>query len=301
MEILMIMESTSSKLVKLIIRMMGIKKPYTSSDLDIKRVRKLNIAEPSRYMYKGCTLEKEKLDSYVFRKLIPNKIKTEKLILYFHGGGYIEGMVKEQWSTIAKIAVESGTKVYVPDYPLAPESTFTQVYSMLDNFYQRVLEEVKSEQIIFLGDSAGGGLLLSFAMWLKETGKDLPFKLIALSPWMDVSMSNPAMDEIEKIDPMLAIPGLKKAGEMYAGGTDTQDYRISPLYGDCTGLPPIHIFAGTHDILYPDQKLFFENATKEDIDIHFYEYPGMVHCWMFMPMKEGWSTRSEIAGLIIGS
>lgn len=292
------MESFSSRVVKLLLRAMRLRKPFETYDLDIRRVRKHNLSEPEPGMYKGCTLEKTEHEGFAFWRLTPVKSSGRKVLIYFHGGGYVEGMVKEQWSTISKISRQSGATVLIPDYPLAPEHAYQETFEMLELFYLDRLKQISSENVVFIGDSAGGGLLISFAMYCRDKGIALPVKLIALSPWMDISMTNPSIGEIEKKDPMLAIPGLKRAGEMYAAGSDLRNYQLSPLYGDVNGLPEIHLFAGTHDILYPDEALFAEQARKLGFEIKFYEYPAMVHCWMFLPIKEAKKALDEIISIL---
>ena len=207
-------------------------------------------------------------------------------MIYFHGGAFVGGMVKQQWNTMAKIARLLRAQLIIPDYPLAPESDYNDAITMVLNSYRRILTSTPAESITFIGDSAGGGLMLSLAMLLRNEHIPLPTKLIALSPWVDATMSNPVAATLEPLDPMIAVPGLKKAGEWYANGTDTTHYLISPIYGKMNGLPPIHIFAGTHDILQPDEKIFAEKAKKAKVDISYYEYPAMIHGWMFLPIPE---------------
>ena len=292
------MESISSKVVKLILRLMKYKEPYTQYDLDIKRVRKDNIPVPAKSMCKGCEVKEEAVGSSRIWHLTPKRLKNKKLIIYFHGGGFVEGMVKEQWNTMAKIAVSAGSKVVVPEYPLAPESNYKDVFAMVSETYIKMLETTIAADVSFIGDSAGGGLMLSFAMLLRDEQRPLPNKLIALSPWVDVTMTNPEMVALDKIDPMISIPGLKRAGEMYASGTKTNDYLISPLYGNMTGLPPTHIFAGTHDILFPDAKIYVDKSKVAGVETYYYEYPKMVHGWMFLPISEAQKTIKKIAELI---
>lgn len=291
------MESISSCVVKLVLRLMKYNKPYKTYDLDLERLREDSLSSPGKGMCKGCNVFNEEIGSNKIWSITPVNISNQKLVIYFHGG-YIGGMVKEQWNTIAKIAVSTGSKVIIPDYPLAPESNYKDVFAMVSATYEKVLETTNAKNITFIGDSAGGGLLLSFAMLIRDEGKPLPTKLVALSPWVDVSMTNPEMVELEKLDPIIAILGLKRAGEMYAGGTDTKHYLVSPLYGEIKGLPPIYIFAGTHDILQPDEKIFAEKAKAARVETYYYEYPKMVHAWMFLPISEAKETIKKIVEII---
>ncbi len=265
---------------------MKYKKPYTTYEIDPKAIRKDDIARPTRWMCRGCTVTNKKSGANKIWYILPKNCDREKTLIYFHGGAFVGGMVKQQWNTMAKIGRLTGSQVIIPDYPLAPESNYKDAIAMVSKTYQRILKTTSVSEISFIGDSAGGGLMLSFAMLLRDQEMPLPSKLIALSPWVDASMNNPEAEKLEAVDPMISVPGLKRAGEMYANGTDTTNYLISPLYGKMKGLPPIHIFAGTHDILQPDEKIFADKAIAAGIETYYYEYPAMIHGWMFLPIPE---------------
>lgn len=288
------MESIASHLIKLLLRILRYNKPYKISEVDPKKIRKDDIAEPGRWMCRGCSVMYEKINSKKVWLITPKNYSDDRKLIYFHGGAFIGGMVKQQWNTIAKIGRLLNTQVIIPEYPLAPESYYKDAIDMISDSYKKIIETTSPETISFIGDSAGGGLMLSFAMLLRNKGLQLPSKIIALSPWVDATMTNPKALELEVLDPMIAVPGLKKAGELYANGTDPSHYLISPLYGEMKGLPPIHIFAGTHDILQPDEKLFAEKASKAGVKTYYYEYPSMIHGWMFLPIPEAKNTISKI-------
>lgn len=280
------MESIASRFVKHFLCVIKYKQPYLTSKIDPKAIRKDDVARPTRWMCWGCIVTHENSGANTIWYITPKNLSSNKILVYFHGGAFIGGMVKQQWNTIAKIARLSDSRVIIPDYPLAPENNYKDAINMVSKNYAGILKTSLASDIAFIGDSAGGGLMLSFAMLLRNNGIQLPTKLIALSPWVDASMSNPTAATLEPLDPMIAVAGLKKAGEWWADGEDTTHYLISPLYGKMDGLPPIHIFAGTHDILQPDEKLFAEKAKASEIDTYYYEYPAMIHGWMFLPIPE---------------
>lgn len=276
---------------------MKYKQPYTSYDIDPKEIRKDDIAKPTKWMCRGCNVTNEKSGADKTWYITPKHCTKEKTLFYFHGGAFIGGMVKQQWNTMAKIASLLRAQLIIPDYPLAPEKDYNDAINMVSDSYRKVLKTTPAKTITFIGDSAGGGLMLSFAILLRNEGMPMPSKLIALSPWVDASMSNPMATNLEPLDPMIAVAGLKKAGEWYANGTDTTDYLISPLYGEIKGLPPIHIFAGTHDILQPDEKLFADKAIAAGVETYYYEYPAMIHGWMFLPIPEAKRAIKKIVGI----
>ena len=89
-----------------------------------------------------------------------------------------------------------------------------------------------------------------------------------------MSFSNPEIHEIEKLDPMSAVPALIDIGKWYGGEKDSKNYLISPIYGNFEGLGKISLFTGTNDILYPDAKKFKNMADEKGIKINYYEYPS---------------------------
>ena len=116
---------------------------------------------------------------------------------------------------------------------------------------------------------------------------------------MDVGLENPEAKELEKFDPLIALAGLKRAGEMYANRLPVNHYLVSPLYGNLAGLPPTYIYAGTHDILFPDEKIYAEKSKAAGVKTFYFEYPKMLHAWMFMPIREAKTTLKLIVRNIL--
>ncbi len=136
--------------------------------------------------------------------------------------------------------------------------------------------------MFFVGDSAVSGLALSYAQYLRNGEKKLPEQIILSAPWLDVTMSNPEIPNIDKDDKMLGIQGLKMAGKAYAGRFETTDYRVSPIYGEFEGLPKISVFIGTHDLFWADTKKLKTKLDKANIPMNYFEYPNMFHNWWIM-------------------
>ncbi len=111
-----------------------------------------------------------------------------------------------------------------------------------------------------MGDSAGGGLALALAQKLKKDGMTQPQQIILLSPWLDVTMTNPEFKDREAGDPMLDIEGSQMAGKAYAGRLNTKNYLVSPMYGDLTGLAKISLFTSGKDMLIADVRKFRGHA-----------------------------------------
>ena len=131
-----------------------------------------------------------------------------------------------------------------------------------------------------MGDSAGGGLALALEEDLGEKEIQVPNKLILISPWIDTTMKNKKIDEVQKNDTDLNKEKLKLAGIAYAGSKTEDNYLINPKKGPIQKLKNVIIYTGTYDILNPDAKDFVERAKKEGINIDLKEYETAGHIWI---------------------
>jgi acetyl esterase/lipase len=188
----------------------------------------------------------------------------------------------------------------LPDYPLAPSATYEEAFAMLNAIYSGLLSQINADDIILMGDSAGGGLAMALAEKRNKEGLPLPGQMILLCPWLDITMSNPGIKEIEKKDVTLRSKSLVMAGKAWAGTTETDYYLVSPINGSLDGLPPISIFIGTHDILMADCLKFKTMMDRKGIALHYYEYPGMFHDWMMLTsLKESKIALAQIVSLVL--
>jgi len=153
-----------------------------------------------------------------------------------------------------------------------------------------------------MGDSSGGGLALAFAQKLAEMDFPVqPEKLILLSPWLDITMENPEIAQVEELDSMLTLEGLRGAADLYADGDDKSHYLLSPINGNLKGLGDISVYIGTHDILWPDCKLFQEKAAKAGKKIALHVYDGMPHTFMLFPLPESRDVEKRIIDTLTDS
>ena len=95
-------------------------------------------------------------------------------------------------------------------------------------------------------------------------------------------------------DHELAPPGLVAAGELYRGELPAEDPRVSPINGDFSGLGPITLLSGTHDILNSDAKRFVPLAREAGVSIDYHEAPGMLHEYPLFPIPEAKQARQTI-------
>ena len=182
--------------------------------------------------------------------------ETEQVVFYIHGGYYVYQMGGEQMSTMNRLANETNATIIMPIYPLAPYYTTEDNYETMMSLYEQVCRENEGKKIILMGDSAGGGYALALAEGLSAHGLDQPDELILLSPWVDVTMSNP--DIPDYYDPMLTVTMGRTSGEAWAGSLPMDNWQVSPIYGDLSDLKNVTIFVGTRELFYPDDTLLAE-------------------------------------------
>lgn len=232
--------------------------------------------------------------------IAPRAGGSKTVVLYLHGGGYIHNLLVFHWQLIGKLVKETGCAVVVPDYPLAPKATFEEVYAFVRVVYVDVLRRYGQHKIVFMGDSAGGGLALGFAQVLRDEGQRNADEIVLLSPWLDVSCSHPDAPKAERKDPTLSIEGLRLAGIAYAGKQEfAQLPKVSPLFGDMRGLGRVSIFIGTHDVFIVDCRALREKLQQAGQDYYFAEYPRMFHAWAVAgQLPEARHARREIGNIL---
>ena len=150
------------------------------------------------------------------------------------------------------------------------------------------------------GDSAGGGLALGLAQDLLADGAPLPERLVLLSPWLDLTLSNPAIPEYERRDPWLAKAGLVEAGLVWAGGDDPTAPRLSPRNGALTGLPRVALFVGTREIAYPDVADLGRSAAEAGVEVDLTVAEGAVHVYPLVPAPEGTEGARGVVAAVAG-
>lgn len=277
------------KLMVLLGKKNDIEKRITSSNY-LSEAAKLPKALMSDFSMQANYVKQRKV--WTFK---PKTGDSGKLILYIHGGGYITNLTKYDWDFVHQLLLKTKCSIVVPDYPLVPDSNYRDVYAFFDELYSDLLSQTSSEDIIFWGNSAGGGIALGFAQKLRNKNKPQPSQIILISPWLDITMSNPEIIEIDKRDKLLGIEGLKMAGHAYAAGLEPTDYRVSPIYGNFSKLGRISLFIGTHDLFYADAKRLKEKLLKLNTPFNFFEYPKMFHAWVILTtLKESQHALEQI-------
>jgi monoterpene epsilon-lactone hydrolase len=227
-----------------------------------------------------CSLREErKLTSTVYT-LTPRTRATDWHILYTHGGAFVNPLQRAHWDVVDALIAATGATVTVPIYPLAPEHNYQETGSLLDSVYDDLCAGVSSSRIVLCGDSAGGNLALTQAIRYRETQRSAPHRLILLSPWLDLTMSNPDAETLEPRDVILRCAPLRELGRWWAGQLEPADPRVSPMFADLSRLPPIDIYQGTDDIFLPDARLLRTRVLNAKGPVELTETRGGFHVFM---------------------
>lgn len=210
-------------------------------------------------------------------KLLTNE--TQKAILYFHGGMYITGSAQSHRQHVIKFVSGSGINALIFNYRLAPENPFPAALNDSLAAYQFLLEHgFEARNVVFAGDSAGAGLCLATLLAIKDKGWSLPAAAAVLSPWTDLALTGESYST--NVEKCLSPKGSSEnASKFYAGKNDKRNPYISPLYGELKGLPPLHISAGSNEILRDDSIRFAEKAMASGIEVVLLIGEGMCHCY----------------------
>ncbi|CAN5212331.1 alpha/beta hydrolase [soil metagenome] len=201
------------------------------------------------------------------------------VLVYLHGGAFYFGPVKEHWQYIAQISRMARMAALVIDCRMSPLHPFPEGF-------KDIIEAVTNLELppnwFFIGDSSGGGMAVSAVFRLREIKARLPKKIILLSPWVDLTLQNPAIQMNKHDDPMMTVERLSSAAREYVGDHDLKNPLISPMFGELENLPPMLIQIGTADLLLWDCRKFFLKCLDAGIEIKYEEYPSAFHDFMML-------------------
>jgi acetyl esterase/lipase len=207
-----------------------------------------------------------------------------RVILYFHGGGFIAGSPESHRPLVARLAHAASARALVPQYRLAPEFPYPAALRDAADAYRWLLTQgVTPSNIIFAGDGSGGGLALSTLLALRNAGLPLPAAAVCFSPWADLTMSGWSMLKNKGNDDTMSWELLATCARHYLKGASPADPFTSPLYGDFRGLPPLMIHAGSHEVLKDDASRIGERAAAANVNVNVEVYENMPHLFQGMP------------------
>jgi len=243
----------------------------------VQRGRREGAGDPPASLYKQCSVDVlETGDHRTFTVRPRDDGPVRGQVVYLPGGGYVNPPSIFHWWFIARLVKTLRLACTVPLYPLAPEHGCDTGIGFAGEAYRRVVGEHGAQNLLVMGDSAGGGLALAM---LQQT-KIMPAGLVLNAPWLDASVSDPSQPEIERTDWLLNRFTLRTWGTWWAGSRDLRDPLVSPLFGDLSHLPQTLLFCGSADILVADARRLTAAAPGK---VRYIEQQGLMHVYPLMP------------------
>ncbi|UPK02798.1 alpha/beta hydrolase [Bradyrhizobium sp. 170] len=232
----------------------------------------------------------------------PSDAREDKAILYFHGGGFRIGSVSSHRDLIAQIALATSCRVLAINYRLAPEHRFPAALDDAIAAYGWMLDcGLKSANVAFAGDSAGGNLVLAAMLALRERRLPLPVSAVLMSPWTDLAATGASYVSRAEADPIHQRPMILALARNYLGAQgDPYDPLASPLYADLGGLPPLLIQVGDRETVLDDSVMFTDMARAAGIDVTLEVWDGMIHVFQMFgaELPEAHRAIASIAGFL---
>ena len=213
----------------------------------------------------------------------PSDLPPDVCMLHLHGGGFVGGSMRYAKTMAKYLAASLGIRTLTVGYRLAPEHPYPAALQDAVAAYRYLLQR-GYKKIILVGESAGGGLIVSLAVRLRELDLPMPAGLYALSPWADLACSGDSYGTIK--DPSLRREPMLKFGALYANGLPLDDPRISPVYADLTGLPPALIQVGEQEFLHSDAVLLGQSMKRQGVTCRVECYKDMWHVFQAFAMPE---------------
>jgi acetyl esterase/lipase len=265
--------------------------------MDLKAMRKLQDALGvlgATALAGSVAFLDEPFDEFDAAWAVPKDVEPDKAILYLHGGAYTAGCLAYARGFGGLLAEETKRKALCVGYRLAPEFPYPAALMDALEAYRRMLEFYAPKDILLAGESAGGGLCFCLCLKLKELGLPLPAKIVAASPWTDLTMAEDRYpSERESADPVLSVEGLKYSAQMYAGER-VGEPTASPLYGDLTGMPPSLILAGAEELLLGDSVEMAEKLNAQGSVCQLHVEEGMWHAYVLYGIPEAKAALARI-------
>jgi monoterpene epsilon-lactone hydrolase len=205
-------------------------------------------------------------------------IEPRHVVLYFHGGVYVIGDAFLAADLASQVGRRVHARVISVDYRLAPEHPYPAAVADALSAYEALLQSgVDASNIVFAGESAGGGLAIATLINARDHGLPLPAAAFVMSPMTDLTLAGSTMETRREADPLFTRELLQERINDYTAGQDAALPLMSPIFADLAGLPPLIIQAGTHEVLLDDAVRLAEEAATADVEVTLDITPGVPH------------------------
>ncbi len=202
----------------------------------------------------------------------------KRLILYFHGGGFIAGSPESHRSVVARLCQAAQAPAFSLQYRLGPEFAFPAGLRDAIDAYRHLLQRgFSARSIVLAGDQAGGGLAFACALAIRNAGLAMPAAIVAMSPWADLSLSGWSMLQNARSDMSLSWELLFVSARHYLKKQSPTDPYASPIFANFRDFPPIMVHAGSEEVLRDDASRIGDRAAEANVPVSVEIYDGMQH------------------------
>jgi monoterpene epsilon-lactone hydrolase len=274
------------------------------ADIDVSEqrrlLRELTSAQP---LPADVTVTAAALGAVPTAEITIDGTEPRHVILYFHGGVYALGDAARAAGLAAQVGRRTQAKVISVDYRLAPEHPYPAAVDDALAAYQALLHNgTASSDIAFAGESAGGGLAVATLVNARDHGLPLPAAAYVMSPYADLTLAGTTMDTKSKADPLLSRENLQARVPDYTAGHDAALGLISPIFAELSGLPPLVIQAGTHEVLLDDAVRLARQAATADVQVTLDLTPGVPHVFQaYYPILDEAAAALDRAGQLLSA
>jgi acetyl esterase/lipase len=204
-------------------------------------------------------------------------VRSRGVLLHLHGGGFALGSAAGSVGLVSDLIRRTGLRAATIDYRLAPEAPFPAALDDAIAAYEALVTEAGAERLIISGESAGGNLAVELLIAARTRGLPQPAAAVLMSPMTDLTANGDSFSGKAGVDPNITARAIRTRAAEYAGDMDLTDPRLSPIFADLAGLPPLLIQAGSHEVLLDDATRLAAKAAADDVAVILDVTPGVPH------------------------
>ena len=269
----------------------------------VSEQRRLLREFPARPLPAGVTVTAATAGGVPVAEITPGGGEPRRVVLYFHGGVYVAGDAFQAADLAWQVGRRAGARVISVDYRLAPEHPYPAAVDDALAVYQALLRDgTAPADIALAGESAGAGLAVATLVNARDHGLPLPAAAFVMSPYADLTLAGATMDTKHAADPLMSRELLQPRIRDYTAGHDPAAGLISPVFAGLSGLPPLIIQAGSHEVLLDDAIRLARQAATADVDVTLDITPGVPHVFQnFYPILDEAAAALDRAGQLLSA
>src|ERR1700716_3207156 len=265
-----------------------------------RQLRELISAQP---LAADVTVTAAALGGVPTAEITVDGIAPRHIVLYFHGGVYVLGDAFLAADLASQVGRRTRARVISVDYRLAPEHPYPAAVDDALAAYEALLQNgTAPSDIAFAGESAGGGLAVATLVNARDHGLPFPAAAFVMSPYADLTLAGTSMETKREVDPLMSRELLQSRVTDYTAGQDAALGLISPLFANLSGLPPLIIQAGTHEVLLDDAVRLAQQGAPADVEVTLDIPPRVPHVFQaYYPILDEAGAALDRAGQLLSA